>query len=232
MTGVRQIGPAQPDWQSAGRRASSPSPSLQLTAPRLASVWWKLPHDAGTPVNRRDKGNVMSARKRLLAVAAAVAMWATLQPGAASAQIIGLGGGNIGGDGYTRAMWHGTDGSISVWKLDPALNVVGTHNYGPYPGWSPASITTNGNDNTYVLWRYTDGTANIWELDANLNYVTSRTFGPIAGWTPEWLGIDYYGYIRLLWTSTASAVSAWQITPGTLIPTGSVAYGPYFGWSF
>jgi hypothetical protein len=69
------------------------------------------------------------ASKRLLAVAAAIAMWATLQSGAVSAQT-----GGVGGDGYTRMMWRGTDGSISIWKLDPSLNSVGAHDYGTIMG--------------------------------------------------------------------------------------------------
>ena len=94
-------------------------------------------------------------------------------------------------------MWRGTDGSISLWKLDPVLNFVGSHNYGPYAGWSPVALTMLGN-NTYVLWSATDGTANIWVLDANLNFISSRTLdqsvaGPLRGWasTPTVISVSY-----------------------------------------
>jgi hypothetical protein len=46
-------------------------------------------------------------------------MWTVIQSGTVSAQTSG-----VGGDGYTRNFWIGTDGRISVWKLDPNLNFV------------------------------------------------------------------------------------------------------------
>jgi hypothetical protein len=148
--------------------------------------------------------------------AAFVAMALAFQPGAASAQTIGM-----GGDGYTRGMWHATDGSISIWKLDPGLNFVGSHAYGPYAGWSPLALTTTPNNNTYVLWRFTDGTANLWQLDANLNFVTARQYGPIAGWTPAGLAVDNYGNIPLLWQTPQGQIAVWLLNPA-LNPIGSV----------
>jgi hypothetical protein len=53
---------------------------------------------------------------RFVALAAIAAIALAFHPDAASAQNSGL-----GGDGYTRALWRGTDGSISLWKLDPPL---------------------------------------------------------------------------------------------------------------
>jgi hypothetical protein len=185
------------------------------------------------PAGTSEKEVSTMVKFKSIVAVAAVAIALAFQPGAASAQITGLGGGNVGGDGYTRAMWHGTDGSVSLWwKLDSNLNVVGTHNYGPYTGWSPVSIATNVGNETFVLWRYTDGTAQIWALDNNLNYWYSKSFGPVAGWTPEWLGITQSGFTVLLWKSTTGAISAWQIAPGTLTPVGSVQFGPYWGWNF
>jgi hypothetical protein len=64
-------------------------------------------------------GTQMSRPKRLLAIVAAFAMWTVIQSGTVSAQTSG-----VGGDGYTRNFWIGTDGRISVWKLDPNLNFV------------------------------------------------------------------------------------------------------------
>src|SRR3954468_7949567 len=97
---------------------------------------------------------MMSARKRLLAATAVITMWAIFQCGTVVAQT-----GGVGGDGYTRAMWRGTDGSISLWKLDPTLNFTGAANYGPYPGWLPIAMTTTGSNVSYLLWNFTDGTA-------------------------------------------------------------------------
>jgi hypothetical protein len=47
-----------------------------------------------------------------IAVIAAIAL--AFHPGAASAQTSG-----IGGDGYTRAMWRGTDGTVGLWSSTP-----------------------------------------------------------------------------------------------------------------
>jgi hypothetical protein len=164
-------------------------------------------------------------RKLLLATVAAVVI--AFQPLAASACC-----GAVGGDGYLRTWWHGTDGSISLWKLDPAFNVVGTHNYGPYAGWSPVDLTILGNT-TFYLWRYTDGTAAIWKLDANLNFIISNNFGPVAGWEPEGLAVDgATGNLGLIWHTPANQVAAWVINPSLTAIGSSPTFGPYFGWSF
>jgi hypothetical protein len=157
------------------------------------------------------------------AVIAAIALG--LHPGAASAQTSGL-----GGDGYTRTMWIGTDGSISLWKLDAALSFVGSHNYGPYPGWRPVALMTTPNNTSYVLWNYTDDTATIWVVDANLNFVTSRNFGPIVDWTAFALGLDINGNLRLSWKSTVGQLSQWTFDASLNVIAYSPIYGPYFGW--
>jgi hypothetical protein len=167
----------------------------------------------------------MVAFKSILA-AGIVAIALAFQPGAASACC-----GGVGADGYTRTWWRGTDGSISLWKLDPNFNAVASHVYGPYAGWWPYSLQMIGN-NSYFLWRYTDGTASIWILDANLNYVTSSTFGPVAGWEPEGLGGDGHGNIRLLWHTPAHQVTAWVINAALTVIGSSPVYGPYFGWLY
>jgi hypothetical protein len=157
--------------------------------------------------------------------ATAVVIALAFQPGAASAQTIAM-----GNDGYTRVMWHATDGSINIWKLDSALNFVAQHAYGPYAGWSPLALTTIPNNTTYVLWRYTDGTALVWVLDANLNFVTFSSFGPITGWTPAGLAVDNFGNIPLLWQTPQGQIAVWLLNPA-LNPFGSTTFGPYFGWS-
>jgi hypothetical protein len=168
----------------------------------------------------------MSARKRLLTVAAAVTMWAAIQPGTVSAQTSG-----IGGDGYTRLLWRGTDSRISLWKLDPVLNFSLYHEYGPYGGWLPIAITTAQNNNTYILWRNTDGTANVWLVNQDLNFVTNAIYGPYSGWVAESLSADTNGNstLRLIWRHTNGSVSIWFLLP-TLAGNGAHAYGPYFGY--
>ena len=138
----------------------------------------------------------MSARKRLLAVAAAVTMWATIQPGTVSAQQSG-----VGSDGYTRLLWRGTNSNISLWKIPPLSSSASPTSqvYGPYTYWTPIAITTASDNNSYVLWRYTDNSISIWEVNANLNYVTSHAYGPYPGWVAKGLSVtnDGTSYFRL-----------------------------------
>src|SRR5439155_12492875 len=69
----------------------------------------------------------MGRGKALFAMAAAVLMWAAVQPGTAFAQTSG-----IGNDGYTRFSWRGTDNRISLWQLYPTtLDQYNSKQYGP-----------------------------------------------------------------------------------------------------
>jgi hypothetical protein len=166
----------------------------------------------------------MNALKKFLAAVAAITMWATIQPGTLSAQTSG-----IGGDANTRLLWRGTDSRISLWKLDPSLNRVTDHVYGPYDTWLPIALTTRKDNNTVVLWRNT--TISLWMVDTNLNFVTSKEYGPYAGWIGDSLSADTDGasYIRVIWRETDGRVSVWCVDPN-LNFCGSQAYGPYFGY--
>jgi hypothetical protein len=168
----------------------------------------------------------MSIRRKWLATAAAVALWATIQPGPVSAQTTG-----IGGDGFTRVLWRGTDGSISLWKLNTSLNFVTSHAYGPYAGWSPIAITNAHNNNTYVLWRYTDNSISLWEVDSNLNFVTFHAYGPYVGWIPKTLSVDTNGNnnFRLTWKNTNGHLSLWSLDQNLNFVTFQ-EYGADFGW--
>ena len=168
----------------------------------------------------------MSACKSMLAIAAAVAMWVTFQPGTVSAQNSG-----VGGDHSTVLMWRGTNYNISLWKLDANLNFVTNHVYGPYAGWIPIAITTDVNDFTYVLWRYTDGTISLWLVDPNLNFVNNHLYGPYPGWIAKGLSVDTGSSpnFRVIWRYTDGSVSIWTVN-GALQFLFNHIYGPYFGW--
>jgi hypothetical protein len=137
----------------------------------------------------------------------------------------------IGGDGYTRVLWRGTDGRISLWKLDPVLNFVTYHEYGPYAGYSPIAITTAHNNNTYVLWRNTDDSISLWLVDANLNFVAYHAYGPYAGWIAKSLSVDTNtnNTFRLTWRNTDGSISLWFLDQNL----NFVRYhqdGPFFGY--
>jgi hypothetical protein len=169
-------------------------------------------------------------KTRLKLAAAAVAIALSLLSVAALAACCG----SVGADGSTQTFWTGTDGSISLWKLDSRLNAVGSHVYGPYVGWSPVSLVVSGYANaSYLLWSYTDGTASIWVLDTNLNFVISREFGPVAGWSPEGLGIDGQDHLRLFWHTPSNQVAVWVFASPFILDAGvHPTYGPYFGWVY
>ena len=57
---------------------------------------------------------------RLLTLMMTVAALSAIQPGIVSAQTSG-----VGSDGFTRILWRGTDGKISLWKLNASLLGVG-----------------------------------------------------------------------------------------------------------
>ena len=168
----------------------------------------------------------MSVRNKLLATAAAVAMWATLQPGTASAQNSGL-----GPDGFTRLMWRGTDYHISLWKLDQNLNFSLAHEYGPFPGFSPIAITTDHFNFTYVLWRHTDGHISLWLIDPNLNFVTFHEYGPFPGFIAKGLSVDTgtSPNFRVIWRHTDGHVSVWNVD-GNLNFVNAHEFGPFFGF--
>jgi hypothetical protein len=118
-------------------------------------------------------------RNKLLVVAAVAILWTAIQPGIASAQSSG-----IGGDGFTRALWRATDGSISLWKLDGSLNLLTSHVFGPYTGWTVQSLSSGPGSELRVIWRYTTGMISIWNVDAGLSLINSRLYGPYFGYDP------------------------------------------------
>jgi hypothetical protein len=168
----------------------------------------------------------MSRLKRVLAIVTAVVTWTVIQPGTVSAQTSGL-----GRDGYTRNIWFGTDGRISVWKLDSNLNFVTSHDYGPYAGFSPVALTVASNSNTYVLWRYSDGSISLWLLDPDLNYVTSHLYGPYSG--NNAIGLSPYtdgtSSFHVIWRYTDGSLSVWSVDENLNFITAR-AYGPFFGF--
>ena len=172
--------------------------------------------------------NMNVLRKNLLFMAAATTIWtAALQPGVVSAQTSG-----IGGDGNTRLLWKGTDGSISLWELDLGLNFLFYKAYGPFYGWQPVAITTARNNNTYILWKDTNNYASVWAVDANLNLAFSNQYGPFYGWVPETLSADTNGNstLRLIWRSSTGEVSVWFLNPDLSLAYYH-AYGPFFGFN-
>jgi hypothetical protein len=184
----------------------------------------------GKPMQKKDiqqRGNTIRSglRKKLIPMAALVAIWAAVQPGTLSAQTSG-----VGCDGYTRLLWRGTDSSINLWNLDPSLNLSASVIYGPYEAWSAVAITVGCDNYTRVLWQNTDGAIDLWLVDPNLNYVSNQEYGPYSGWLAESLSIDGADNLRLIWKNTNGEIDVWMLGPALNYLTGQI-YGPYWGWN-
>jgi hypothetical protein len=165
------------------------------------------------------------SRKLLLAAAAVISVFVTVQPVLAQSS-------GVGCDGNTRLLWKGEDQSISLWKLDSGLNYLGSHVYGPYLGYFPLGITAACNNDTYVLWLGPNGLATLWQVDANLNFVTAQNYGPYLGWLPQSLSVDTTSNstLRLIWCNISNgAVTIYYLQPNLSL-VKSALYGPYPGF--
>ena len=170
-------------------------------------------------------------RKTFFVIAAVITLGSAIQPSMLFAQTSG-----VGSDGYTRFMWWGNNGAISIWRLDPSLGAPVSHAYGPNDGWNPMALTVGSNNYTYVLWQSQNGPLltgqiSIWSLDPNLNYVTSHVYGPYAGWKPVSISVSQDGAntLRVLWRGTQGQVSVWALD-ANLNLLAYAGYGPYPGW--
>ena len=121
-----------------------------------------------------------SSRNKLTALVAIALAWCAFQP-----RIVSVQTSRVGNDGFTRVLWRGTDGSVSLYKLDANLNFVAEKAFEPHPGWKPLAITAADNNNTYILWANTDGRASLWKVDGHLNWISAHEFGPFAGFTAQ-----------------------------------------------
>jgi hypothetical protein len=166
----------------------------------------------------------MKIRSIFLAVALSAALVLPSLPASACCGVLGA-------DGYTRLVWNGTDGSISIWKTDGLLHVLATQNYGPYLGWTHISSAIIG-DNYYLLWRNADGAADIWLLNSNLEKVATASYTPPLGQLPEGLGVDGLGNLRLFWRTSEDQVVVLLINQALDVAGSYPLGGPYFGWVF
>ena len=128
-------------------------------------------------------------RRILLGFVAVTLLSLVLPPGILWAQTSG-----VGSDGLTRLGWLGTDGRLSLWRLDATLEFQLYHEYGPYPGYTAESLSIDPTNNSLrVLWKHTTGVLSVWTVDANLAFVRFHEYGPFFGYDPT-LGYDAGGY--------------------------------------
>lgn len=164
-------------------------------------------------------------KSKLLTLAAVTTLYAALLPGTVSAQTLA----SAGSDLYTRLLWKTSNGSVSLWLLDPAMNYVSYRAYGPYLGWEPLGISTGADNYTRMLWKYTDGTISLWLLDPDLNFVTYKQFGPYPTYIPETVSALRNGYTSVLWKRTDGEIQVWLLDNNFNFVQNK-GYGPYFGY--
>jgi hypothetical protein len=136
---------------------------------------------------------------------------------------------DVGSDGRTRVLWTRTDGRISVWVLDAALNQVLDRQYGPFWGFIPQAIGAGILGETRVLWKGTDGRISVWVLDAALNVVRDRQYGGMIGWTPQTISVGNDNRTRVLWKNTDGRISVWVLDTN-LNFLFAREHGPHSGW--
>jgi hypothetical protein len=108
---------------------------------------------------------------------------------------------------YTYVLWKNTNGSISLWKVDPNLNYVSSNVFGPFEGWIPESLSPDQANpgSIRVLWRETMGLISIWVVDSNVNLALNKVYGPFFGFDPH---ADAVGGRVVGGSSTASGQAA------------------------
>jgi hypothetical protein len=172
---------------------------------------------------------MMNLRKKLLHMAAgavlalcSAAAWAGQGPTS-----------GVGGDGFTRWLWFGTDGRIMLEKCNATLAGCTSQIYGPVPTWIPVSYCVTNSNDSYVLWRNTTGLVAIWRLDGNLGFINANLYqGPQAqGWEAYELACDTLAAStqRLWWKNTSGTLAAWIINRDLTVGTQASFTEP-FGW--
>jgi hypothetical protein len=189
----------------------------------MADVAYPSPAQERREIRRKSMTRKIREYPHIVTIAIII-LWGSTQPSYSQNS-------GIGGDGFTRLLWTGTDGSIVLYKLDGNLNPVATRGYGPFADWAPIGLTVANNSFSCVLWRRTDGLVNIWLVDPNLNLAGNQTYGPFAGWYAEHLSADTNGLstLRLTWTATNGTFSVWYLQPNLALSISNT-FGPFFGY--
>lgn len=160
-----------------------------------------------------------------MALSAASAAWAANDSSGATS--------GVGGDGFTRWIWYGTDGRVIIQKVNATLGASTQVIVGPVPTWFPVAYCVTNSNDSYVLWRNTTGLASIWRLDVNLAFVSANLYqGPqVQGWEAYGLSCDTVAAStqRLLWKNTNGQVAIWIINRDLTVGS-QAAFTQPFGW--
>jgi len=141
--------------------------------------------------------------------------------------------------GASRLLWRRADGRTSVWHLSASGAILGTREYGPYPGWSPAHLAVAAGDGgTRLLWQHDSGRASAWRLSRGGDLEASAEFDPPGQefWRAAALAVGADNKTRLLWRSTAEgsargSAQVWRLDVAGAQMESVARYGPYAGWT-
>lgn len=139
----------------------------------------------------------------------------------------------VGGDGLVRLLWNRSDGQVSLWLLDSALNQAAVSpSYGPYGqgyyalGLALDTSASSDNKNRVLLTR-TDAAGTFWRLSSDNTTLEINTgFGPYPGWTPQALSVGGDGQMRALWTNTDGHAAFWKLSPDGTTFVVNTTFGP------
>ena len=158
-------------------------------------------------------------------------------------------------DGSARLSWvntgtataGGLQDQVSLWLVDISGNQTSVSpTYGPYPGWSPASLHVAPDNTSRLLWVkrgttdsngvYSGDQTSLWSLNAAGHQTfIGPTYGPTPGWKATY-GFTLDGSEKFLWEHTdpndtsyaPSQFYLWGLSSSGTETSSGPTYGPYY----
>jgi len=154
---------------------------------------------------------------------------ASLQPALAQTAPAAVGI-SVGGDNLTRLLWNNPDGSVSLWRIN-ADGSITPYTYGPFAGWSGASLAVGSDNISHILWDNTNGSEIVWGVNnQGVDVKDEIGYGPYPGYTASAMAVGPDNAIRVLWTAPSGSALLWNLSD----PHADYSYhsyGPNTGWA-
>ena len=135
------------------------------------------------------------------------------------------------GTTHAHVLWNNPDGSASVWDLSDPNPAATAHAYGPFAGWTAASIADGPNNTVSLLWRSAAGAMCVWQTDSTGAYTSSPVYGPSNTWTAKAIAIGPDGLTRVLWNHSNGTALFWTMDAQGGITSSTPGYTPAAGWT-
>jgi len=153
----------------------------------------------------------------------------SLQPALAQTAPVAVGMA-VGGDSLTRLLWNNPDGSASLWRIN-SDNSVTTYTYGPYSGFSGASVAVGSDNGSRILWKqvlYNE--IALWGVDNQGNITSNQYYYPDPAYNSVAVALGPNNIARLLLDKPDGTMSLWN----TIDPQPQNSYfsaGPYTNYT-